>query len=88
MKWTLIILFSLSWMLCGILAFRIFMRDMIGKKYYTYEPEDSLILFGFTVGGYVALLVMLMFRLSKLQICRKTIEKIVRNDIIKNEEDE
>lgn len=88
MKWTLIILFSLSWMLCGILAFRIFMRDMINKKYYTYEPEDSLTLFGFTVGGYVALLVMLMFRLSKSQICRKTIEKIIGNDIIQNEEDE
>lgn len=88
MKCVILCLILLSWAMCGMFAFRIFMRDMIGKKYYTYEPEDSLILFGFTVGGYVALLVMLMFRLSKLQICRKTIEKIVRNDIIKNEEDE
>lgn len=87
MKWTLIILFSLSWILSGILAFRIFMRNMINKQYYTYEPENSLILFGFTVLGYVTLLVMLMFRLSNSQICRKTIEKIVGNDIIKNEED-
>ena len=88
MKCTLIILFSLSWMLCGILAFRIFMRDMINKKYYTYEPEDSLILFGFTVGGYITLLSALLLLLSKAQICRKTIEKIVGNDIIKNEEDD
>lgn len=78
MKWTLIILFSLSWILSGILAFRIFMRNMINKQYYTYEPEDSLILFSFTVGGYVTLLVMLMFRLSNSQICRKTIEKNCR----------
>ena len=87
MKWTLIILFSLSWILSGIFAFRILMRDMINKKYYTYEPEDSLILFGFTVGGYVTLLAMLMFRLSKSQICRKTIEKIVGKDMV-NKEDE
>ncbi len=82
MKWTLIILFSLSWMLCGILVFRIFMRDMINKKYYTYEPEYSLILFGFTVGGYITLLSALWLRLSETQMCRKIVEKIVGNDII------
>lgn len=86
MKCVILCLILLSWAMCGIFAFRILMRDMINKKYYAYEPEDSLILFSFTVGGYAALLTMLMFRLSKSQICRKTIEKIVGKDMVNKED--
>lgn len=87
MKWTWIILILLSWILCGVLAFRIFMRDMINEKYYTYNQVDLLILFAFTVGGYITLLTALMIRLSNTQIFRKIIEKIIGNDMV-NKEDE
>lgn len=87
MKWTMLILISLSWVMCGVLAFRIFMRDMINNKHYTYDPVDSLILFVFTVGGYITLLTSLMICLSKAQIFRKIIERIIGIDIVDKDDE-
>lgn len=85
MKWIMLILISFSWVLCGVLGFRIFMRDMINKKYYTYDQADLLILFAFVVGGYVMLLTALEIHLSKAQIFRKIIERIIGNDMVNKE---
>lgn len=86
MVWIFISVFIL-WIFCGLLAFRIFMRqgvDENGERCYTYDPIDGLVLFALIAGGFISLFVALVLQYSskKEHSLQKFIEIIVGKDIV------